>query len=218
MSSSPDQKVLIETINSDAKPVQLIEQAEGGSGRIYLEGVAIQGEVQNHNGRIYPRHEIARAVASMQSKIEKFGPVIGECDHPDGLTINLERATHLIENMETRGNDGHARFQIIEAGYGITVVGLIKAGARLGVSSRGSGNVDREGRVSDFDIVTIDLVANPSAPNAYPEPVFESVNRHAAGREAVQLGEWARQDPVAQKHFERAVAKLLNDWNPTRRI
>lgn len=214
MAATPDKQVLYEQIAAADQPMKLVESE--GTGKIYLEGVAIQGEVQNHNGRVYPKHEIARAVAAMQAKIERDGPVIGECDHPEGLTINLDRATHLVENMEMRGNDGHARFQIIPVGLGEVVSGLIKAGARLGVSSRGSGNVDREGRVSDFDIVTIDLVANPSAPSAYPEPVFESIQRFSAGKEAVQLGEWARHDPAAQKHFVRAVEKLLNDWNPRR--
>jgi hypothetical protein len=187
---------------------------EGQQGRdLYLEGLCIQGEVRNHNGRVYPGPEIAKAVHQMNERIKKHGPVIGECDHPTGLNINLDRATHLITSMELRGTDGHGRIKIVPYGLGQVIEGLVRAGARLGVSSRGTGNVDRDGRVSDFDIVTIDVVANPSAPNAYPEPIYEGLLRTTSGREALRLADSVRHDKAAQKFLVKSLLDVANNLN-----
>lgn len=209
-----DKLVLIETIQPKSHPLSLKEGKDGG--KLVLEGIAIQGEVRNQNGRVYPKGEIEAAVKQLKQTIDESGPVIGECDHPEGLNINLDRATHLITDIWMNGNDGHAKMEVVQVGLGEIVSGLIKQGARLGVSSRGSGNVDNDGNVSDFDIVTIDIVANPSAPDAYPNAVFESLLRDKHGREAMTLTEALKHDPSAQKYFEREIVAFLTNLQPSR--
>lgn len=204
-----EKKILIETIMPDANPIRLMESKDG-SGKVYLEGIAIQGEKQNHNGRIYPKEEIENAVNKLNETITKFGPVLGECDHPEGLSTSVARASHLIEKMWMDGNNGNAKFLVVPYGLGEIVHGFIKFGARLGVSSRGSGNVDSKGRVSDFDIVTIDVVANPSAPDAYPSPIFESVRDTTQGRKLLSLADAVRNDKSAQKFFKRELLSFMD--------
>lgn len=202
-------EVLIETILPDSNPVRIAEDVTGGK-RLFLEGIAIQGEKKNHNGRIYPRPEIERAVNKMSETIGRVGPIIGECDHPEGLTVSLKNASHIIERTWMDGDDGHSRFAVLEHGYGQTIRDLVKIGAKLGVSSRGSGNVDRNGRVSDFDIVTIDIVANPSAHDAYPTPILESLGNTTQGRKVLDLAESVRNDPKAQRYFQKEILTFLN--------
>ena len=204
-----DRQVLIETITAKSNPVHLL--SEGSSGKIFLEGLAIQGDVKNHNGRVYPSDEISRAVEEVNSRIDENGPILGECDHPEGLNINLDRVSHIIHKMwlSEDGKNGMAKFEVIPVGLGEIVAGVIKHGVKLGVSSRGSGNVGSDGRVSDFDMVTIDIVANPSAPDAYPKPIIETALRNRHGREAVYLTEAIRHDPKAQKFFEKELLSFI---------
>lgn len=197
-----NREYLVETIMPAAQPLTVMnESTEGGGKKLFLEGIALQGEKQNHNGRIYPRAEIARAVAKITEHIEKIGPVTGELDHPEGLTISLKNASHVIQRMWMDGDNANARFAILDEGHGKTVRGLIDLGVRLGVSSRGSGQVTARGHVSDFDIITVDIVANPSAPDAYPTPILESLGNTALGRRVVTLAEAVRHDKTAQKFF-----------------
>lgn len=202
-------QVLIETILPDANPIRLVE-AKDGPGKVYLEGIAIQGEKQNHNGRVYPRKEIGAAVEKLNEQITKFGPVIGECDHPEGLSTSVARGSHLIERMWMDGDNGQARFLVVPVGLGQIVEGFIRAGARLGVSSRGSGNVDSRGYVSDFDIVTIDVVANPSAPDAFPRPIIESAVGTEQGRRVLTLTEAVRHDKSAQRYLKRELLRFID--------
>lgn len=205
--------VLIENIFPSAEgQFKLVESGDGK--KLYLEGIAIQGDVQNQNGRIYPREEIERAVNSMMKRIQKTGPIMGECDHPEGLNINLDRGTHLIHEMKMVGNDGHARIEIIPVGLGEQLYTFVKHGYRPGVSSRGSGNVDSSGKVSDFDIITIDIVNNPSAPDAYPSPIFEGYNKAFHDHETVKLVESIRRDPKAQKFLQKEVLRIIKNLDP----
>lgn len=201
-------KVLIETILPDSNPVRLIEGKDGG--KVSLEGIAIQGEVQNHNGRTYPLLEITSAVSSMNDRITKLGPILGECDHPEGIQTSVARASHLVTKMWIFERDGHAKFEVVPVGLGSIVEGFIRRGARLGVSSRGTGNVSARGMVSEFDIVTIDIVANPSAPNAYPAPIIESAMDTRLGRATLDVAAAFQQDKKAQKHFERALEAFIH--------
>jgi hypothetical protein len=200
---------LIETIMPAAATLSVCESADGKK-NLFLEGIAIQGEKQNHNGRIYPRAEIQSAVGKLTEHIEKIGPVTGELDHPEGLTISLKNASHVIQRMWMDGDNGNARFAVLEHGYGNTVRDLIKMGVKLGVSSRGSGSVNARGIVSDFDIITIDIVANPSAPDAYPTPILESLGNTALGRRVVTLADAARHDTSAQRFFEKELKAFIN--------
>lgn len=158
-----DAKIQVESTNDDK-----------GKKSLYLKGICIQGNVKNHNGRIYPVEEIRKAVNHIKSLIANGETIFGEADHPDTLNINLDRISHMIVDMWMDGNNGCGKLKIIDTPVGNIVKTIIECGGKLGVSSRGSGNVDRyTGIVSDFEIVTIDIVARPSAPNAYPSPVYE---------------------------------------------
>lgn len=211
-----DKTNLIEVIQPEAKPLvaeQVSEVLVEGSEPqkfYYLDGLFLEGEVQNQNGRVYPRDEIASAVERLNKTIAKRGPVPGELDHPDGMNINFDRLAVAITQMRMEGNNGYGRMRVVPAGLGQIIEGAIKAGIQVGVSSRGTGNVDASGRVSDFDIVTVDAVLNPSAPNAYPKASFaESIAQYAGGGEAMKLTEYAKYDKRAQAHLERAMETLF---------
>jgi hypothetical protein len=180
---------------------------EGDGKKLWLKGIFIQGDVENANGRVYPRDEIANAVNSINKRIKETGPVPGELDHPENLQINLKNVSHLIHEMWVEGSDGLGKLLVADNVNGEIVRSLITGGMNMGVSSRGSGSVDSRGRVSEFDIVTVDIVATPSAPNAYPKPVFEQLLNNRFGRELKYLAE-IRNDLTAQKHFK----KVLNSY------
>lgn len=208
-----DKKILIETILPERKPLVVLEQKEDGDGFYYMQGLFLEGEVQNHNGRKYPRHEIEKAVNSVNEMIEARGPIPGEIDHPEGLNINYERISHVITEMHMEGPNGVGTMRINPEGFGRTIIGTIKIGMNPGVSSRGSGNIGPDGSVSDFDIVTVDIVANPSAIHAYPEThLSESEQKmfcDMKNGECQTLSEWARKDEEAQRYFRKEINEFL---------
>lgn len=163
--------------NKSSMAIKPIEESIAGEKRkfYYLDGVFLQGEIRNLNGRVYPKHEIENAVKTLQDQINEYGAVAGELDHPETLVISAHNISHMITEIKMQGNDATGRMKIIpDVPCGAIVEGLIKAGAPIGVSSRGAGNVDDyDGTVSDFEIVTIDIVATPSAPGARPTPIYE---------------------------------------------
>lgn len=146
-----------------------------GSKDCYLRGITIQADKRNLNERIYPHNEIANAVNNMAERLRRGESILCECDHPETLTINLDRVAAMITKVWMEGSNGMAEIKMLPTAQGENIRRMLEAGVKLGVSSRGSGNVDHNGIVSDFEIVTIDIVAQPSAPEAYPKAVFESL-------------------------------------------
>lgn len=183
---------------------------DGSPKELYMEGIFIQGDVKNHNKRKYPLHEIRRAVGLINSIIEKGESVLGEADHPEELNINLDRVSHIIEKMWTTGADGMGKLKILPTPKGNLVRTLLESKVKLGVSSRGSGNVDNTGNVSDFEIVTVDIVARPSAPNAYPLPIYEALNAKR-GRVIEDLAYAMVHDPKAQKFLKEELLSFFNN-------
>ena len=199
--------LLRENLNFDQAEIktQLMED-ESGAKSLYMQGIFIQGGVKNLNERNYPVEEITQAVEAVNQTLKRGESVFGECDHPQELTINLDRVSHMITKMWMDGNSGMGKLKIIPTPHGQIIRTIVEAGGKLGVSSRGSGNVDHRGFVSDFEIVTVDIVARPSAPNAYPQPVYEAFN----GRRGAVIEDLARavaHDPKAQKYLHM---ELLN--------
>ena len=195
------------------------ESVEGKNGKksLFLTGCFIQGDVRNQNGRIYPLSEISGAVETIMEQLKTGESVIGECDHPEELTVGLDRVSHMITEMKMDGADGIGKLKILPTPCGNIVQTLIENGVRLGVSSRGSGNVDDNGYVSDFEIVTVDIVAKPSAPGAYPEAVYEGYNAiykalgytdKRRGNIIADLAEAVNHDRAAQKYLQEGVM----DW------
>lgn len=180
----------------------LMEAPDQANGKksLYLKGIFIQGGVKNHNERIYPVREISGAVDRINEMLSKGESVLGECDHPEELTINLDRVSHMITQMWMEGPSGMGKLKILDTPKGNIIRTLIEADVKLGVSSRGVGNVDDRGEVSQFEIITVDIVARPSAPNAYPKPVYESLNMRR-GRIIHDLAEAVSHDPKAQKYL-----------------
>jgi hypothetical protein len=187
------------------------ESKDGGK-NFYMRGIFIEGDVQNANGRIYPVNEIERAVGQINEQIKKGNSVLGEVDHPDDLKINLDRVSHVIQEMWVDGPTGFGKLKILPTPMGDIIGKMLGAGVKLGVSSRGSGNVDdMSGKVSDFEIVTVDVVATPSAPRAYPTAVYESLLNSKHGYKSIDLLKEDPSHPKVQKYVAEQVIKLIKE-------
>lgn len=188
----------------------VLERANDGKD-LFMKGIFIQGNVKNQNQRVYPLQEINKAVGQITERLKKGETVLGELDHPEELSINLDRVSHIIQDMWIEGADGHGKLKIIPTPTGNIVKTLLEAGAKLGVSSRGSGNVGNDGNVSDFEIVTVDIVAQPSAPNAFPKTIYESLFNMRGGQMMYNLAADATHDEVAQRYLAKDIVKLIKD-------
>ena len=192
------------------------EDGRGGK-NLFMEGIFVQGDKRNQNQRVYPVSEIAKAVKSVQSKIESGYSVLGEADHPDDLQVNLDRVSHVIEKMWMNGADGYGRLKLLPTPMGNICRTLLENGVKLGVSSRGSGNVNESGQVSEFDIQTVDIVANPSAPDAYPDPLYEAIMNGKRGNILMDVAKATNHDKAAQKYLQEEVLKFINNLDIRRR-
>jgi|TARA_R100000030_G_scaffold18705_1_gene12969 hypothetical protein len=204
--------VLIERLSHKQANVKsrIVEGDDGGK-NMFMEGIFVQGNVKNANQRVYPVSEIAKAVESVQKKIEEGFPVLGECDHPPELTVNVDRVSHIIESMWMDGPNGYGKLKIVPTPMGNIIRTLIESGATLGVSSRGSGEVGHNGNVSNFEIVTVDIVAQPSAPDAYPKAIYEGLMNMRGGYQTWQLAQNVQTDKVAQKYLSEQIVKFINE-------
>ena len=191
-------KVVVESDDKDGK-------------NLYMKGICIQGGVKNANQRVYPVSEIAKAVKTLNDQLTGGYSVLGEVDHPQDLRINLDRVSHLITEMWMDGPNGYGKLKILPTPMGHLVKTMLESGVKLGVSSRGSGNVreDGSGQVSDFEIVTVDIVAQPSAPGAYPTPIYEHLMNNKGGNKAFNLAKEVRQDPKAQKFLKEQLVNII---------
>ena len=187
---------------------------ENGDGKdLYMKGIFIQGGVKNQNDRIYPIQEIGKAVETINERLQEGQTVLGEADHPEELTVNLDRVSHIVEDMWMDGPNGYGKLKIIPTPMGNIISTLLESGAKLGVSSRGSGNVNESGQVSDFDIVTVDIVAQPSAPDAYPKAIRESLWNMRGGYGMYNLAEEMVYDKKAQKYLQEGILKFIEELN-----
>ncbi len=202
--------LLIENLSyNQAKMVT--ESSEDGK-TLYMKGIFIEGGLKNQNQRVYPVNEISRAVQTIKEQLKSGYSVLGEVDHPTNLRINLDRVSHMIEDMWMDGAKGCGKLKILPTPMGNLVKEMLGAGVLLGVSSRGSGNVNESsGTVSDFEIVTVDIVAQPSAPNAYPQAVYESLMNMYGGHRILQMAGEMETDPKVRKHVTEAVKRLINE-------
>ena len=204
--------VLIERLShNQAKVKSRIVEGDDGAKNMFMEGIFVQGNVKNANQRVYPVNEIANAVESVQKKIDEGFPVLGECDHPPELTVNVDRVSHIIESMWMDGPNGYGKLKIVPTPMGNIIRTLIESGATLGVSSRGSGEVNSNGEVKNFEIVTVDIVAQPSAPEAYPKAIYEGLMNMRGGYQTWQLAQNVQQDKVAQKYLSEQLIKFINE-------
>lgn len=202
--------LLIENLSYDQAKM-VTESSEDGK-NLYMKGIFIEGGLKNQNQRVYPVNEISRAVNTIKEQLKSGYSVLGEVDHPTNLRINLDRVSHMIEDMWMDGSKGCGKLKILPTPMGNLVAAMLQAGVKLGVSSRGSGNVNESsGTVSDFEIVTVDIVAQPSAPNAYPTAVYESLMNMYGGHRILQMAGEMETDPSVRKHVTEAVKRLINE-------
>jgi hypothetical protein len=187
----------------------VLENANEGKD-LYLKGIIIQGGIRNANQRVYPVDEIGRAVKTLNDQISGGYTPLGEVDHPEGLNINIDRVSHMITECWMDGDNGYGKLKILPTPMGQLVKTMLEAGVKLGVSSRGSGEVDSSGNVADFEIITVDVVAQPSAPGAYPTPIYEQLMNSRGGMKAYELAQATREDPKAQKYLKESLINIIS--------
>jgi hypothetical protein len=190
----------------------VVESAEGQDGgkSLYLKGIAIQGGIRNANQRVYPVPEITNAVKTLNDQVQNGYSVLGEVDHPEDLKVNLDRVSHMITDMWMDGPNGYGKMKILPTPMGNLVKTMLEASVKLGVSSRGSGNVNEgTGEVSDFEIITVDIVAQPSAPGAYPTPIYEHLMNSRGGYRAFRVAQDTQKDPKAEKYVREAMLNII---------
>lgn len=196
----------------NARMEVLAESNAEGKKSLYMKGIFIQGGVKNANMRVYPTDEIGAAVDAINKQVRDGYSVLGELDHPDDLKINLDRVCHMITDMWMDGPNGFGKLKILPTPMGQLVTTMLESGVKLGVSSRGSGNVNESsGHVSDFEIVTVDIVAQPSAPNAYPKAVYEGLLNMRHGHRVIEMAHDAGANQKVQKYLAEEVKRLIKD-------
>ena len=158
----------------------IVEQNEKGEKEYFIEGVFMQSEIKNRNGRVYPKAIMDKEVNRYREEFIEKGRAFGELGHPEGPTINLDKVSHLIQSLEADGNNYIGKAKILSTPNGQIVRNLLDDGAKLGVSSRGLGSLEEKGGAQyvkgDFQLATAaDIVADPSAPEAFVEGIMEGV-------------------------------------------
>ena len=196
-------QVLIEYVNPTT--AQLIESVDSNK-NLYLAGRMMAAEAENLNKRRYPKSEIERAVAQINERIKEGAFVAGELNHPDNLSIDLKNVSHIITEAWMDGNNAIGKCKILNTPSGIIVQNLIEGGLKLGVSSRGTGNVNHQGIVEDFSFVTLDIVAQPSGPGCYPDVIRESMEH----QKIMTLAEAVQHDTKAQKYLTSEIKKFID--------
>ena len=157
----------------------LTEADEKGNKKYAIEGIFMQAEAKNRNGRIYPKPVMESALNKYNTEQVSKGRAVGELNHPEGPTVNLDKVSHKIERLDFKGNDVVGKATILETPMGQIVKGLLDGGVRLGVSTRGMGSLERRGDAmyvkDDFLLNAVDIVQDPSAPSAFVNGVMEGV-------------------------------------------
>ena len=166
-------------ITEEISQVEIITEGRGANKKLYIEGVFLQGELKNRNGRMYPIQTLAREVGRYNENFVQKGRALGELGHPDGPTVNLDRVSHKITSLVQEGNNFRGKAQILSTPMGKIASSLLDEGVKLGVSSRGVGSLQttNEGCKivgEDFQLATAaDIVADPSAPDAFVNGIME---------------------------------------------
>ncbi len=172
-------KLISEFVDYAIQPV-IVEENEKGEKDYFIEGVFMQADIKNRNGRVYPKEVMKKEVDRYVKEFVEKGRAFGELGHPDGPTINLDKVSHMITKLEEDGSNFMGRAKILTTPNGQIVRNLINDGAKLGVSSRGLGSLEQRGGAQvvkdDFQLATAaDIVADPSAPEAFVEGIMEGV-------------------------------------------
>ena len=199
--------LLITEVNDN---INLVTEEVNGEKQYHIDGIFMQAEQKNRNGRVYPQKTLMNEVQRYNNEYVKTNRAMGELGHPDGPQLNLERVSHLIKEFRVDGNDIYGKAKILDTPFGKIVKDLIKEGVKIGVSSRGMGSLKQVNGVNevqeDFSLSAVDIVADPSAPDAYVQGIME-------GKEWV----WengiltARRIESHKKHIQRASRSQLEE-------
>ena len=165
-------------ITENIEDIQILSEEKDGKKHLYIEGVFLQSEIKNRNGRIYPFSVLEKEVGRYNEEYVSTGRALGELGHPDGPTVNLDRVSHRITSLKAEGTNFIGKAQILATPMGNIARNLLEEGVKLGVSSRGMGSIDRQESASyvmdDFMLATAaDIVADPSAPDAFVNGIME---------------------------------------------
>jgi len=211
-------KLITEEISS----VKFITEGKGAKKKMYIEGVFLQGDIKNRNGRLYPVNTLSKEVGRYNESFVKKGRALGELGHPEGPTVNLDRVSHKITQLRQEGNNFIGKAQLLETPMGKIAKSLISEGVTLGVSSRGVGSLreDRSGcKVvgEDFMLATAaDIVADPSAPDAFVSGIMEGKEWVWEGgslrEELVEKTKRSINTLVDQRRLEEHKLNLFNDF------
>jgi len=159
--------------------LEILTEEKNGKKSYSIEGIFMQAETKNRNGRIYPRDVMESAVDKYNTEQVVKGRAVGELNHPEGPTVNLDKVSHKIESLDWRGNDVVGKARILNTPMGEIVKGLLEGGVNLGVSTRGMGSLQQSGGAMvvkpDFLLNAVDIVQDPSAPSAFVNGVMEGV-------------------------------------------
>ena len=198
-------------ITEEVTNVKIISEGKGVDKKLYIEGVFLQGEIKNRNGRMYPITTLSREVNRYNENFIVKGRALGELGHPDGPTVNLDRVSHKITVLEQRGNNFYGKAQILNTPMGKIASSLLDEGVMLGVSSRGVGSLQTtsEGHKvvgEDFMLATAaDIVADPSAPDAFVSGIMEGK-------------EWVWDGGILREQLASKTQKRINTLIDQRRL
>ena len=158
----------------------IVEKKEDGEKTFVIEGVFAQCDQKNRNGRVYPKPIMEKAVNTYVDQQVSKNRAVGELNHPEGPTVNLDKVSHLIKDLKFEGNDVVGKAQILDTPMGKIVKGLLEGGVQLGVSTRGMGSLEQKNGAmyvkDDFILSTVDIVQDPSAPDAFVNGIMEGVD------------------------------------------
>tara|TARA_R100001463_G_scaffold41204_3_gene87001 strand:- start:175 stop:825 length:651 start_codon:yes stop_codon:yes gene_type:complete len=198
-------------IREEIENVEVIVEERGGKKNLYIEGVFLQGDIKNRNGRMYPSNTLGREVARYNEAFVNKGRALGELGHPDGPTVNLDRVSHKITSLRQEGSNFIGRAKVLNTPMGTIAKNLLDEGVKLGVSSRGVGSVSTNNEGvnivgEDFMLATAaDIVADPSAPDAFVDGIME-------GRD------WIWDGGVLRQKFAEKTYKQINTLASSREL
>ena len=209
-------KLITETIED----VQVITEGKGDDKKLYIEGVFLQSEIKNRNGRMYPFSVLEKEVERYNEEYVKTSRALGELGHPDGPTVNLDRVSHRITSLRAEGNNFIGKAQILNTPNGNIAKALLEDGVKLGVSSRGMGSIDKREDcgvvMDDFMLATAaDIVADPSAPDAFVNGIMEG--KEWAWDNGIlketKVAKYQRyMDSATRTNLEERTLKVFNDF------
>tara|TARA_B100000945_G_scaffold191883_1_gene154122 strand:- start:829 stop:1473 length:645 start_codon:yes stop_codon:yes gene_type:complete len=207
-------------ITEQIEDVKVITEGKGADKKLYIEGVFLQSEIVNRNGRKYPFETLNREVERYNEEYVKSKRALGELGHPDGPTINLDRVSHRITELRVEGKNFYGKAQILDTPMGKIAKSLLDEGVQLGVSSRGMGSIDKTENVSvvrdDFMLTTAaDIVADPSAPDAFVNGIMEGkewVWSNGILKETEVAKYKGQLDTASRRNLEEKTLQIFGDF------